>query len=555
MRKGQAKSALLADKATKMNHRHYNKVEVSPGPCPPEEFAGRFDERKQLLAILSEVKKRGQVVVVSGARGSGKTSFLDWAEYEIQDKSGGLGSPVIKKAFLETPGMIFATYKDLLTELRGHQKFSWFRKALDNPNVRRSIEAVLGVLEGASSVVGPGKLGVELGFGITRGFLPAQMVQYSQLLSSFLEVFRNLSKVLEDNRFITILCDDAQWSSDPDFHLLKDLIRNLPRRIAFIVTFRLETDYMEKYIKLRGELDRFGHKEIRLTAMTADEVKDLATRRYCLSIDNPIADFLSSKIGDPLCLVSCFNLLQRRNLEPNLDNIQQILSDVVDPARCIYSELDEQWQGRVNSLCILHPPLPLPLIACMLGVEQQDIVRLQDELNQSFVFQRLGKQFYDFAHPSLREYRRKELPEGVLIGLHAKAARCFEALADKLADKWSVVLALAEHLFFGQEYEKALELNLAIGDRLYDLFDFSSALLMTDRARTCAEKTNNKPMLAVALHQKGLILQSDFRFPDSLDAYNQSLAIKREIGDESGEAVSLRTIKALKEKMGKKKGK
>ena len=56
-------------------------------------------------------------------------------------------------------------------------------------------------------------------------------------------------------------------------------------------------------------------------------------------------------------------------------------------------------------------------------------------------------------------------------------------------DKQLVELSLAEHLFFAQEYEKALDPNLRIGERLYDLFDFDSVLQFTARAEICAEKT------------------------------------------------------------------
>jgi len=252
--------------------------------------------------------------------------------------------------------------------------------------------------------------------------------------------------------------------------------------------------------------------------MTPKEIKDFAVLRYGFSIDDSTAQFLNLNIGDPLCLVSCFNLFQRRNMDSGLVNVQKILPEAVEPARVIYSELEEQWKDRVDSLCILHPPLSLSLIACMLKKEEHEIARLHDELNQSVVFRRLEKESYDFSHPSLREYRRKELPESVMIGLHAQAARCFDALRDRFPE-WFVDLALAEHLFFGQEYEKALELNLRLGDRLYDLFDYNVALQLTERAKTCAEKTNNKRMVAVALHQKGLILQSIFEFLDSLVVY------------------------------------
>jgi hypothetical protein len=77
--------------------------------------------------------------MLSGARGSGKTSFIEWAKHEIQNKPE-LKGIAIKRTFLDAPGMIFATYVDLLRDLKGHQKFGWFKKTLDSPKVKESIE-------------------------------------------------------------------------------------------------------------------------------------------------------------------------------------------------------------------------------------------------------------------------------------------------------------------------------------------------------------------------------------------------------------------------------
>lgn len=306
---------------------------------------------------------------------------------------------------------------------------------------------------------------------------------------------------------------------------------------------------MAMYAELRRELDRSG-TEIPLSGMDPDEIRDFADLRYGLSVDDQTAEFLHKTIGDPFCLVRCFDLLHRRKLSLNLANVREVLPEAVEPARSIYSELDQPWKDRLNSLCILRPPLSLSLIACML--KESDMTRLQDELDQSVVFRRLKREEYDFVHSSLREYRQEELPESAAVELHSQAARCFETLRDRF-DEWSADLSIAEHLFFGQEYEVALKLNLRLGARLYDLFDYGMALQLTERAKTCAEETNDRDMLAAALHQNGMILQSIYRFLDSLDAYKQSLKIEREIGNKSGEVISLRTIEALKAEMLKKK--
>jgi hypothetical protein len=43
---------LIERAEVKMNTINHGKVQVSYGPCPPEEFAGRFTERKQLTEIF-----------------------------------------------------------------------------------------------------------------------------------------------------------------------------------------------------------------------------------------------------------------------------------------------------------------------------------------------------------------------------------------------------------------------------------------------------------------------------------------------------------------------
>lgn len=410
------------------------KRELPYTACPPEEFSGRFVERESLRQSLLKVRQQGQAVVVSGTTGSGKSSLINWAEYEIQRGEGGLENPAIKREFAEAPGAVFDAYRDLLTELKEHQQFGWFKKLLHNADVRNSIDVGLSFLKEMSSFAGPiSRAGIGAGVTAVQKLINPQDANnsYSELLSSFLEILRNLSSRLRDNQFLTIICDDAQYSSDPEFYLLLDLIRNLPTRgyegIAFVIAFDPETRSKEKYNLLQSKLKRYGHSEIRLSGMTAEETMDFAKQRYGLVIDKSTADLLSSTFGGPFSLVNCFNLLQRRNLEVNHDNIGAILSEALDPVDCIYSELDKQWRNRVNSLCMLDSPMTLSVIAEMLDeTELQRITDLNDELEKSAVFKRLEKDTYDFAFPSMREYRRKALPEFVKTKLHAKAAKCLE---------------------------------------------------------------------------------------------------------------------------------
>ena len=172
-----------------MSQSHSQRGEISFGPCPPNEFAGRVDERKTLMEVLQGAKDHGQVVMISGRRGSGKSSFLNWAENKIQNETDGSDCPAIKKEFYETAGMVFVTYRELFTDLKGHQKFGWL-----------------------SSLAGPASIGVDAGVATARGLMPSEKVDYTQLFTSFLQIFRGLSeKMAEEDRFLAILLDDIQW--------------------------------------------------------------------------------------------------------------------------------------------------------------------------------------------------------------------------------------------------------------------------------------------------------------------------------------------------------
>ncbi len=195
---------------------------VSFGPCPPNEFAGRLRERKEFREILGNMKSRGRFIMVSGVRGSGKTSFLDWAECEIHNKLGDGQSVAIKKEFLDTP-VVFITYRDLLQELLSRRhKLGRLRRILNEPHVRKAIEASLIILDKASSLTGMAGPGVGLGIDLAKQLLPREPVEDSQLPSSLLSVLSSLSDELTksgDSHSLVVLLDDVQYSSEPDLHL------------------------------------------------------------------------------------------------------------------------------------------------------------------------------------------------------------------------------------------------------------------------------------------------------------------------------------------------
>ena len=145
-----------------------------------------------------------------------------------------------------------------------------------------------------------------------------------------------------------------------------DLIRNLPPNILLTFSFRLEESNKKNYNQLIQELIRLDYAEIRIGSMNSEDIKEFATRRYNMKISDLIADYLNMTIGEPLSLVSTFNIITRENLEPNIESFEKILPEALNPVKTIYFSLDDKSQSWANSLCQLCPPMPLSVIGCML---------------------------------------------------------------------------------------------------------------------------------------------------------------------------------------------
>ncbi len=516
---------------------------VSLGPCPPEEFSGRHRERENILSALSCAKNRGQVILISGATGSGKSSLLHWVAEEIQK----LGEPeylVITKEFYDTPGMGFKIYRDLLKDLQGHTKYGRFRVIIGSADVIKSLNTALNLLETFTSVTEPVGTLIRIAKAIVGADAPPQKIEYEDILSSILTVFQEISTELEKNdRLLVILLDDVQWSSEPDFRLLKDLIRNVPQNVAFLLTYRREDRTNQMYEELMGELNRWDQTEIPLYQLDSAGIEDFATRRYDLSLDDSSARYLEEKVGDPLSLVVCFNLLQRKGLSPDIDNLETILPEVLErPAKSFLSGLDQPSRDRVNLLCILKPPIPFSVIACLTETAPQEAARLQSDLDSSIAFRRIKHGLYDFGHSSLREYCRRELPDIQELELHRLAAKCFGNLIDKLPDKQYVLLSLAEHAFYGEDYQTAFDLNFVLGYEAYAHYDHSTAFELMKRAKISAELLHDRDNLAAVYHHLGMVFQVLYRHSEALDNYTRALAIKRDLGDREGEAGTLHQI-------------
>ncbi|HQD25783.1 MAG TPA: AAA family ATPase [Methanoculleus thermophilus] len=476
---------------------------VSYAPCPPEEFCGRREEREHLGALLS--RAGGQAVMISGPPGIGKSSLLNWLAYEVQERPGGLQSPVLRGEVFDLPGMIFSVFRDLLKDLRRHAATARFGGDLGLESMREAIRYAGDVLEKYVAPVEPVGLLAKTGEEIIGVFAESPEVGYDRVREAFLELLQELGRVMSvTGRVAAVLLDDVHLASSLDRRLLLDIMHDLPPGIFLAFTCRAEDGTCPGYPTMQEEIRNLGFSTIRLSEMRVSEIQELAQRRFNLTINEAAAGLLEESAGNPFGLMACFNTLNYRGLDPTLEKIADLLTGSRDPADLAYSGLPESWKDWARELSVLNPPFPVPVVACMLGLEGSS---LADRLREIGIFRRLPGGEYAFAHPLLQEHCRRELPDDAKSALNARAADCFERSMHRLSGRLHALLSLACHFFHAQEYEKAADLNLELGLRFYHREDYDTALVLTERAITAAGYLGDDALLAAAEQQRDLIRQ------------------------------------------------
>jgi len=481
---------------------------VSYAPSPPEEFCGRLEELEQLSTILSQAGEHGQAAIISGPPGIGKSSLLNRLAYEVQERPGGRQSPVLRAEVFDLPGMIFAAFRELLNDLRRSSASARFASVLDVESMKEATRYADDVFEKYAAPVEPVGLLPKAGEEIIGVFARSPEVGYDRVYQAFEELLRELGRQMSMTGHVAaVLLDDVHLASSHDRRLLQDVVRDLPPGILLAFTCRTEDGAGSGYATMQEEIRDFGIREVELHGMQKHEIQELGERRFHFSIDDAAAGILEERSSDPFSIMACFNALRRRGLAPSRENIADVLAGAEGPVGLAFAALPESAKTWAENLCVLNPPFPVPVMACMLDLQGADVTPMTDRLQESGMFRRLPGGEYAFAHSLLQEHCRHDLSADTTVALNARAADCFERSIHRLPGRLYVLLSLADHLFHAREYEKAVDLNLEIGLRFHHRDDHDTALMLTERAVASAERLGDDALLAAAERQRDLIRQ------------------------------------------------
>jgi len=476
---------------------------VSYAPSPPGEFCGREKERERLATILSRAAEHGQAVMISGPPGIGKSSLLNRLAYEVQENPAGGESPVLRGEVFDLPGMIFSVFRDLLKDLRGHAASARFGEILGTEGMKEAVRYADDVLEKYAAPVEPVGLLSKTGEEIIGIFARSPEVGYDRVRQAFEELLRELGGLMAGTgRAAAVLLDDVHLASSLDRRLLLDTVRDLPPGILLAFTCRTG----DAAGPGKEEIQGLEIPEVPLSGMQPHEIRELAERRFDLSIDDAAAAALLEETGgDPFSLMACFNALRHRGITPSKETIADVLAGAEDPAGLALATLPGPEGAWAEGLSVLNPPFPVPVMGCMLDIPGTSVT---DRLQGSSIFRRLPGGEYAFAHPLLQEHCRRELIPGARVALNARAADCFERSMHRLSGRLHVLLSLACHYFHAREYGKAADLNLELGLRFHHREDHDTALVMTERAIVSAEHLGDGALLAAARNQRDLVRQA-----------------------------------------------
>lgn len=481
---------------------------ISYAPCPPKDFCGRHEELEKLQTLIPGAGERGQVIMISGPTGIGKSSLLNRLAYDLQDRPGGPQSLVIRAEIFEPPRMIFSAFRKLLYDLEVHATSGWFQNIFDTESVMDAVRYTNDLLNRHVAPVEPVGLLPKTGEEIIGVFARSPEIGYDRVRKAFVDLLQGLSRLMAgSDRIIAILLDDMHLASRPDRRLLLDIIRDLPPGVLLVFTSKSIEEGDPGYAEIRERIQNSNYSLLTLHGMKSHEIQEMGKRRFGLSLGNTTTTFLEEATGDPFSLMAYFNTLRYKDLAPSVENIERLLEEGKDPAALAFDSLPDLWKIWAEEISVLNPPFPIQVIACMLDQQAADMTLMMNRLQESSIFRRLPGGGYTFAHPLLHEYCSRRLSAGVAIALNARAADCLEILMHRLPVRLHVLLSLVRHYFNAQDYAKVAELSLELGVRFYHRDDYESALLLTEWAITSAEHLSDDFLLTVSKEQRELIRQ------------------------------------------------
>jgi DNA-binding SARP family transcriptional activator/nucleoside-triphosphatase THEP1 len=383
--------------------------EARPGADPERLFVGREREIGILVDAIAASGNAGQVVVVSGEAGVGKTALVS----EAAERAGRADS------------VVWGRCSELAVNAAFHP---WHA-------IASRIDAVAG--------------GTDLASALTR------RDDAGEPISGRLLVQAGVAAALRRAGRTVIVVDDLQWADEASlslFELLADELLDLP--LVVIATLRTPTtDMPQALVDCLGALARgHGFRRVDLVGLDVDELRALASRSVGPEIGERVSGFLHERTnGNPFFAREVLALLvaEGRAGEPAAAATDRSVPAAVhDVIRRRASRLPPSTQQVLSAAAVFGRAFDADVVAGVIEEADSDVLdALVPALDAGLLTAdpvRPGR--YLFAHALVGETFVAEQNPVRLARLHAAAARVLEAR--RPVDD-STIDALAYHAYEG----------------------------------------------------------------------------------------------------------
>jgi tetratricopeptide (TPR) repeat protein len=526
--------------------------ETAPMPAPPQKRADLIPRvpligRESALNELSQrwtrlhTDKHGQVILLAGTAGAGKTRLLTEASWQVQ-----LGDDrFIRGQCREQASLPYQPLDEVLDALL--------------PGLPAAVRDTLPVeltrlLPGASAGASD---------DIRTGTTPAGADQAEARLRLFAACWEVLRQAAQ-SRALMIAIEDVQWADPTTLELLGYLAHRLDQAdILLILTYRpeeIESGGPLAILQRDLRHDQLSHK-ITLPPLGHDQVGEFL--RAALGREHVphwlVDSFHQATGGNPLFIEETLKALaaegqvaewareessQWRRLP---STILQLPQNVLALAERRLQALAADDRVILTSAAVLGSEFPFALLQGVTKLDEDTLLDAIDRLLATHLIEELplqdGQDRYRFSQEALRQALLNSISQRRLRRLRQRAGETFQALYDTSQPRYWPILA--HHFAEAGDVSQALKYFILAGDAAAQVYANAEAAahynhaLEIVRAKMKRGEAVESEQLIYLFTQRGFSLAFGGQYEAAWRSYEEMEALAQERGDQALELATL----------------
>ena len=460
-------------------------------------FVGRERELEALTGYVRSLGEGGRVVFVGGEAGVGKTRLAEelgrrardggartiWGTCFYGQALGGL-MPI-----LDAVGHLFTQAESPLTDA-------------ERASLRQLLEQQapeLATLASTDSTT----VKVRAGFAAAFGTEDSPDAARQQLFDTLFDLLAAAAGM----RPLVMLLEDVHWADAGTLELLQYLARRAPEtRLLVVATYRPEelaaSETGAGLAQILAQLNVDGRlEEVPLPRLSRSELLRMA-RSLFLEADfgDDFGAYLHGQSqGNPFIALEILKLLCDRQVlhcEAGLWSLRPDFAESVIPDRVNsliqqrIDQLDSAHRELLQLAAVIGPHFTSADLEAVVGTSRLDLLKMLYRLERDFRLVCSERGTYEFSHAKIREVLYTELSWELRREYHRIAAAVVAQRGEEAGVEDAA--AMGRHLFFGEEWDRAIPYLRCAGDEAYRLFTWQAAAELFDQVAEAARQSGSE---------------------------------------------------------------